>query len=113
MAFDADGLILAAHIDYVEDDGAYPTPWPVAVTGGVGAAFPGPYRVPHAGFVTKAIYTNTAGRTAYRAPWMFESVAREVLLDTAARRIGIDPIELRRRNLLQRRPTCRTATRTA
>ncbi len=101
MAFDADGLIRAAHIDYVEDDGAYPTPWPVGVTGAVGAAFPGPYRVPHAGFVTRAIYTNTAGRTAYRAPWMFESVAREVLLDTAARQIGIDPIELRRRNLLR------------
>jgi carbon-monoxide dehydrogenase large subunit len=31
---------------------------------------------------------------------MFESVAREVTLDIAARRIGIDPVELRRRNIL-------------
>ena len=38
--------------------------------------------------------------------------AREVLLDIAARRMGIDPIELRRRNLL-RRTSCRTRTPTA
>jgi carbon-monoxide dehydrogenase large subunit len=88
-------------IDYTEDDGAYPSPWPVMVTAAVGAGFAGPYRVPRASFSTKAIYTNTAGRTAYRAPWMFESVAREVLLDQAARQIGMDPIELRRRNLLR------------
>ena len=42
------------------------------------------------------------GRTAYRGPWQFESLAREVLLDIAARQMGIDPIELRRRNLLRR-----------
>jgi carbon-monoxide dehydrogenase large subunit len=101
MAFDHDASIQAAQIDYVEDDGAYPSPWPVMVTGAVGSSFPGPYRVPKASFSTKAIYTNTAGRTAYRGPWAFESVAREVLLDQAARQIGIDPIELRRRNLLR------------
>jgi carbon-monoxide dehydrogenase large subunit len=48
------------------------------------------------------VYTNTVGRTAYRGPWQFESLAREVLLDIAARRMGIDPAELRRRNLLDR-----------
>jgi carbon-monoxide dehydrogenase large subunit len=64
--------------------------------------YPGPYRVPHAGFTVKSVYTNTVGRTAYRGPWQFESLAREVLLDIAARRMGIDPIELRRRNLLRR-----------
>ena len=63
--------------------------------------FPGPYRVPRAGFATKTIYTNTVGRTAYRGPWQFETLAREMLLDIAARRMGIDPIELRRRNLLR------------
>jgi aerobic carbon-monoxide dehydrogenase large subunit len=68
----------------------------------VGALFPGPYRVPAATFSTSAVYTNTAGRSAYRGPWQFESLAREVLLDIAARRMGIDPVELRRRNLLRR-----------
>ncbi len=49
-----------------------------------------------------AVYTNTVGRTAYRGPWQFETLAREVLLDIAARQMGIDPLELRRRNLLRR-----------
>jgi aerobic carbon-monoxide dehydrogenase large subunit len=101
MAFDADGAIQAAQIDFVSDCGAYPTPWPVATTAVVGTLFPGPYRVPRASFTTKAIYTNTPGRSPYRGPWQFESLAREVLLDIAARRMGIDPVDLRRRNLLR------------
>ena len=65
------------------------------------ALFPGPYRVPKASFTAKAMYTNTVGRAAYRGPWQFESLAREMLLDIAARQMGIDPMELRRRNLLR------------
>ena len=84
----------------MQDVGAYPTPWPVGVAAAVGMLFPGPYRIPQASFTAKAVYTNTVGRTAYRGPWQFESVAREVLLDIAARQMGIDPMELRRRNLL-------------
>ncbi len=101
MAFDADGAILAAHIDFTNDCGAYPTPWPLQTTVVVGILFPGPYRVPKATFDTRAIYTNTVGRAAYRGPWQFESLAREVLLDIAARQMGMDPVELRRRNLLR------------
>lgn len=102
MAFDADGAIRAASIDFLSDCGAYPTPWPVTSAAAVGALFPGPYRVPAASFATKNVYTNTVGRTAYRGPWQFETLAREVLLDIAARQIGIDPVELRRRNVLRR-----------
>jgi len=102
MAFDADGRILAAYIDHVQDVGAYPTPWPVGTAAAVGMLFPGPYRVPAAAFRTTSVFSNTSGRVAYRGPWQFESLAREVLLDLAARRMGMDPVELRRRNLLQR-----------
>ena len=102
LAFDLDGAIQGAYIDFVQDCGAYPTPWPVMTSAAVGMLFPGPYRVPSAGFTCKAIYTNTVGRSAYRGPWQFESLAREVLLDISARRMGMDPIELRRRNLLRR-----------
>ncbi|HZM31517.1 MAG TPA: xanthine dehydrogenase family protein molybdopterin-binding subunit [Acidimicrobiales bacterium] len=101
MAFDEDGTILAADIDFVSDCGAYPTPWPVMTAAAVGALFPGPYRVPAATFATRSVYTNTVGRTAYRGPWQFETLAREVLLDIAARDMGIDPVDLRRRNLLR------------
>jgi carbon-monoxide dehydrogenase large subunit len=100
MAFDAEGTIQAAQIDFVSDCGAYPTPWPVGTSSVVGALFPGPYRVPRATFTAKTIYTNTVGRAAYRGPWQFETLAREMLLDIAARQMGMDPMELRRRNLL-------------
>jgi aerobic carbon-monoxide dehydrogenase large subunit len=101
VALDADGLIEAVGIDFVSDCGAYPTPWPLMSAAAVGALFPGPYRVPKASFSAKTVYTNTAGRTAYRGPWQFETLAREMLLDLAARESGIDPVELRRRNLLR------------
>ncbi|MEV6336703.1 xanthine dehydrogenase family protein molybdopterin-binding subunit [Nocardia vinacea] len=102
MAFDADGTILAAAIDYVQNVGAYPTPSPLTAAIPVGMLFPGPYRVPAATFDVRLMYSNTVGRVAYRGPWQFESVAREVLLDTAARRMGLDPVALRRRNMLRR-----------
>lgn len=102
MAFAADGTIVAARIDHVQDVGAYPSPWPVGTAAATGMLFPGPYRVPLATFTSTCVFSNTAGRTAYRGPWQFESVAREVLLDIAARKMGMDPVELRRRNLLRR-----------
>jgi carbon-monoxide dehydrogenase large subunit len=101
IALDADGAIQAVRIDFVSDCGAYPTPWPVGTSAVIGALFPGPYRVPRASFTAKTMYSNTMGRAAYRGPWQFESLAREVLLDRAARHMGMDPMELRRRNLLR------------
>jgi carbon-monoxide dehydrogenase large subunit len=100
MSFDAEGTLLSAQIDHTEDVGAYPIPFPVNTGASVGMIFPGPYRVPTGAFTHRSVFTNTVGRTAYRGPWQFESVAREVLLDISARQMGIDPIELRRRNIL-------------
>jgi aerobic carbon-monoxide dehydrogenase large subunit len=100
LAFTASGELLAASLDHVQDVGAYPTPWPVGTAMAVGMLFPGPYKVPAATFTHTSVFSSTAGRTAYRGPWAFETLAREVTLDIAARRIGIDPAELRRRNLL-------------
>ncbi|TDC70707.1 xanthine dehydrogenase family protein molybdopterin-binding subunit [Actinomadura sp. GC306] len=102
IALDSAGTILAAAIDYTEDVGAYPVPWPVGNAAAVGMFFPGPYRVPRATWSTACVFSNTSGRSAYRGPWQYESLAREVLLDDAARRLGMDPAELRRRNLLRR-----------
>ena len=103
MAFDEHGAIQGAYIDFVSDCGAYPTPWPVMTAAAVGALFSGP--VPRTSRDVQDARRSTrtrSGRTAYRGPWQFESLAREVLLDIAARQMGIDPIELRRRNLLRR-----------
>jgi carbon-monoxide dehydrogenase large subunit len=102
MAFDEDGTLLAAHLDHVADVGAYPTPSPMTAAFAVGLLFPGPYRIPHASWSATLLHSNTCGRTAYRGPWQYESLSREVLLDIAARRMGLDPVELRRRNILRR-----------
>ncbi|MCV7282483.1 xanthine dehydrogenase family protein molybdopterin-binding subunit [Mycolicibacterium flavescens] len=101
MALDDEGAILAVDIDFAYDIGAYPTPYPVLTTAAVGMFFPGPYRVPKASFNYKTVFSNTAGLAAYRGPWQYETLAREVLFDIAARKVGIDPVELRRRNILR------------
>ena len=100
FALDADGRLLGTYIDHIEDAGAFP----VGATGGAGALvgllFTGPYKCPMASLRTRAVWTNTCGRGAYRGPWMFETVAREQMVDAAARAIGIDPLEWRRRNVV-------------
>ncbi|OJZ73833.1 xanthine dehydrogenase [Mycobacterium paraffinicum] len=102
MAFDDEGNIAAADIDFVQDVGAYPTPYPVLTTAAIGMFFPGPYRVSKASFNYKTVFSNTSGLAAYRGPWQYETLAREILLDIAARKMNVDPVELRRRNLLRR-----------
>ncbi|MFC4312537.1 xanthine dehydrogenase family protein molybdopterin-binding subunit [Steroidobacter flavus] len=98
IGFDRDGKLLASHSDYSLNCGAFPqvTDANVAVHMFMWAA----YKVPQAGFYSRAWYSNTPGLGAYRGPWGMESLARETLLDVAARELGIDPIELRRRNLI-------------
>jgi carbon-monoxide dehydrogenase large subunit len=100
MAFDADGRILAASMDYLDDVGAYPLGGTGSTGGMVGFVFPGPYHMPLFGHRATTVYTNTCGRAPYRGPWQMESVAREVMMDIAARGMGIDPLELRRRNVI-------------
>lgn len=102
MAFDEEGTLLAADLNFAQDVGAYPTPSPGTPAFAVGMFFPGPYRIPIANFTAKVVLSNTPGRTAYRGPWQFESVAREMLMDCAARQMGMDPIELRRKNMITR-----------
>jgi len=101
MAFDDQGIFQAVHIDFLSNAGSYPTPWPAMPATMVGLVFPGPYRVAAAGYRLRSVYTNTAGRSGYRGPWQYETLAREVVLEIAARRMGIDPVELRRLNLLR------------
>jgi carbon-monoxide dehydrogenase large subunit len=100
FALDPDGRLLGTYIDHLEDAGSFP----VGATGGagqlVGLLFTGPYRCPAAALRTRSVWTNTSGRGAYRGPWMFETVAREQMVDAAARAIGMDPLEWRRRNVL-------------
>lgn len=101
IGFDADGRIVGVALRHWQDAGAYPTPAPGPTVFVPGVLFGGPYRVPAANFHCTSVFSNTSARIAYRGPWQFESVAREVMLDIAARDMGMDPAEVRRRNLLR------------
>ncbi len=98
MALDGDGTITAMRIDHFENSGSYGR---VLAGDMVPRLIAGPYRIEHSGGSTTRVRSNTSRRLAYRGPWLFETVAREILMDIVARRIGMDPLELRRRNLLR------------
>ena len=101
MAFDDEGRITAAFIDHVQDVGAYPTPWPVGTAAAVGMLFPGPYRVPSAGFRTTSVFSNTSDEPRTEGPGSSSHWRARCCSTSQARRMGIDPVELRRRNLLR------------
>ncbi|RJL27216.1 molybdopterin-dependent oxidoreductase [Bailinhaonella thermotolerans] len=100
FALDGEGRFLGWYLDHLEDSGAYPT----GVIGGagpfVGMMFTGPYKVPMHAFRFRSVRTNTCPRAAYRGPWTFATVAREQMIDEVAREVGLDPVELRRRNVV-------------
>jgi len=108
VAFDKDGRIVAGFGDYSSNNGA----WPMGEDCNVAVhMFMWPaYRMPAYGFISRGWYTNTMGLGGYRGPWAMESLIREVLLDDAARKVGIDPVEIRRRNLLYKADQPYTST---
>jgi carbon-monoxide dehydrogenase large subunit len=98
VAVDNDGTIQGIAAESQCDVGAYP-----AAGGPMDATLlTGPYKIPRLGFSMELNWSNTMGKGPYRGPWMFETTAREMALDVVARRIGMDPVELRQRNILRR-----------
>ena len=105
VAVDDDGVLLGGRAWHHEDVGAYPYPGNGAAGASSLALFPGPYRWGGPGSVAyhaQAAFTNTCGRTAYRGPWMMETTGREQMMDVVAQKLGIDPLEIRRRNIVSR-----------
>jgi carbon-monoxide dehydrogenase large subunit len=101
MALDADGTITAIRGEHIDNIGAYPTMGSSGVGLLVGPFLSNAYKIPKVGYATQAVYTNTCGKAPYRGPFLMYAVAVEQLIDTAARRIGVDPLELRRRNVIR------------
>lgn len=99
-AVDRDGRLLAMQIDVVMDGGAYVTLSPVVLSRGcIHAA--GPYHCAHVHIHGEVRLTNSTPYGAFRgfgAPQTLFAV--ECHMDAIARRLGMDPLELRRRNLL-------------
>jgi carbon-monoxide dehydrogenase large subunit/6-hydroxypseudooxynicotine dehydrogenase subunit gamma len=101
MALDGEGTILGLRDDVVHDNGGYVRTHGVIVPELTLAMLPGPYRVPAYRGRVRVALTNKTPCGTYRAPGRFEgTTAREQLLDRAAAELGLDRVELRRRNLL-------------
>jgi carbon-monoxide dehydrogenase large subunit len=98
-----DGTILALRGSARTDLGAYMRPNVVSGSRNLAQMIGGPYRVPHLRMAVAMVLTNKTPTGSYRGPGRFEAdFCRERLLDIAARELGIDAVEFRRRNLLGR-----------
>ena len=105
VAFDDALRIVALRTVDHANLGAYATPFgiPIATTTGNRIAT-GAYRVPVADITVKTVLTNTTPTGPYRGAGRPEAIHRiERALDLAALRLGADPVELRRRNLIEKR----------
>ncbi|MEU8827431.1 xanthine dehydrogenase family protein molybdopterin-binding subunit [Streptomyces sp. NPDC048636] len=102
-AFDADGRILALDADIVCDMGAYSC---YPFTAGIeplmaSAEMPGVYKVPAYRVRGRAVTTNKAPTAPYRGVSRPQYVmVVERLFERAARELGLDPVEIRRRNVI-------------
>ena len=100
-AVDRDGRILAIDDEIFYDQGAYMRTHAVTVPDLAAAMLPGPYRIPAYRANAHVRLTNKTPCGTYRAPGRFESTfVRERLMDAIAARLGLDPVEVRRRNLI-------------
>ena len=99
LAFDRDARLIGGKCDYAINNGAFPHVGEDANLIAMMWMWPA-YKMPAFSWSAAGVYTNTIGLGGYRGPWAIESLAREAMLDVAARQIGIDPIEIRRRNLV-------------
>ena len=95
-----DGRLVASEIDIVLDGGAYVTLTPVVLSRGAIHAL-GPYRCDNVQITARAVATNTPPNGAFRgfgAPQV--AFAYEMQMEKIAALLGIDPLELRQRNML-------------
>jgi CO/xanthine dehydrogenase Mo-binding subunit len=102
-AIDKDGHILAIDNEFFHDNGAYMRTHAATVPDLAAAMLPGPYRVPAYRATGHIRLTNKTPCGTYRAPGRYESTfVRERLLDAIATHVGVDKVEIRRRNLISK-----------
>lgn len=102
LGFDGEGRILAVTMDSDADMGAFCSGFaPGVPTDGMAKVLTGLYDVPLAGLLVRGFYTNTVPVDAYRGAGKPPAVyCLERLVDMAAAELGIDPVEIRWRNLV-------------
>ncbi len=107
LAVSADGGILGLRADVVGDVGAYSIyPWTASMEPVQVVSFlPGPYRIANYAARVRSVATNKTLGAAYRGVGRpISAFVMERLTDMAARRLGLDPVEMRRRNLVEKFP---------
>jgi carbon-monoxide dehydrogenase large subunit len=101
LAAAADGALLALRDRVLHDNGAY-TPYGLRLPLVTLASLAGPYRIPSLDLQATAVFTNKPPAIPYRGAGQPEAVfALERAMDRAARALGMEPSELRRRNLVR------------
>jgi aerobic carbon-monoxide dehydrogenase large subunit len=101
MALDETGKILGIRSQALDAVGAYTASAVVAVVVYGLRLIPGPYQIGALHATAQAVFTNTSPLAPYRGAGRPEAAyLTERLIDEAALRIGIDPVEIRRRNLI-------------
>ena len=102
IACERDGRILALRATSIVNMGAY-----IRTTGStpprnIAQVLPGPYRIDHVRSDVTLVVSNKTPSGTYRGPGRFEAdFFRERMIDLAARDLGLDRVEMRRRNLVR------------
>src|SRR5215470_12159337 len=106
LALDADGKFLALEAHVLAFMGAYvSTVAPVVPTMAMGSAMGGVYDIPQIAFEARGVFTNTTPVDAYRGAGKPEAnYLIERCIDIAAAQLGMDPLRLRRKNIIRRFP---------
>ncbi len=101
IACDRDGRIRGLRANSIVNTGAY-----IRTTGStpprnIAQVLPGPYRIENVRSVVTIVVSNKTPSGTYRGPGRYEAdFFRERMIELAARDLGIDPVEMRRRNLV-------------
>ncbi len=97
----AEGRILGLELWMVEDFGAYcfyPANYMARV---VAMILTGPYRITDYAYDVQVVLTNKCGNGPMRAPMAITSWVMDGTIDAIARQLGLDPVEVRRRNAIR------------
>lgn len=107
-AFAKDGTLLALKVDATMDGGAYATLSAVVLSRGTLHAF-GPYKCDHVAIDSRAVFTNSPPYGAFRGFGAPQTIfPLELHMDKAAGVLGIEPHDLRLRNILHKGDTMAT-----
>ncbi|MGB3072419.1 MAG: xanthine dehydrogenase family protein molybdopterin-binding subunit [Ottowia sp.] len=102
VGVDAEGRVLALELEMLEDFGAYsfyPGNYLARV---VAMILTGPYRIHHYSYDVRVVLSNKVGNAPMRAPMAITSWVMDGTMDAIARALDLDPIEVRRVNMLAR-----------